>query len=188
MQDVFHNTQPLFCVHRYDPHHNRWHMGPPLSVRRFALAGAALNNAVYAVGGFDGAAYMASAERLDPREGRWAPVASMAAKRGGHACATSGGLLFAIGGFCNEAINACEVYDPRADAWRAVAPMGDCRAYGAAVALGSEVLAVGGLRADMQTHSRLIERYLPALDRWEPMELPAAANPRRSFLAACALE
>jgi hypothetical protein len=38
-----------------------------------------------------------------------------------------------------------------------------------------------------QSHSILIERYNAAADSWEHVELPANANPRRSFLAACGL-
>ena len=66
--------------------------------------------------------------------------------------------------------------------------MADARAYGGAAALGGTVFAVGGLQADMQTHATLCEAYDAAADRWRHVDLPANANPCRSFLAACALE
>jgi hypothetical protein len=56
---------------RYDPQSNRWLPGPPLTRKRFALGGAELGGALYAVGGYDGDAYLACAERLDPRTDRW---------------------------------------------------------------------------------------------------------------------
>ena len=40
----------------------------------------------------------------------------------------------------------------------------------------------------LQTHAILIECYNPVVDAWEHVELPANANPRRSFLAACGIE
>lgn len=40
----------------------------------------------------------------------------------------------------------------------------------------------------LQTHAILIECYNPVVDVWEHVELPANANPRRSFLAACGIE
>jgi hypothetical protein len=39
-----------------------------------------------------------------------------------------------------------------------------------------------------QTHAILLECYNPTDDSWRHVELPANANPRRSFLAACGLE
>lgn len=55
---------------RYDPQSNRWLPGPPLSRKRFALGGAALDGVMYAVGGYDGVSYLDCAERLDPRSDR----------------------------------------------------------------------------------------------------------------------
>lgn len=52
---------------RYDPQSNRWLPGPPLHLKRFALGGASLGGALYAVGGYDGQSYLDCAERLDPR-------------------------------------------------------------------------------------------------------------------------
>lgn len=172
---------------RYDAHRDQWLPGPDLTSRRFALAGASLNDMIYAVGGFDGTAYLSSVERLDPREGKWCSVGSMAGKRGGHACAVLQGKVYALGGFCNEALSTCEVYDPIADAWRPIAGMSDSRAYGAAVGMSDAVYAVGGLLSDMQIHASLLERYNPWTNDWEIVDSPGNVNPRRSFLAACSV-
>ena len=61
---------PSLFPARYDEGQGRWLAGPPLTSKRFALGGAALGGALYAVGGFDGEGYLHSAERLDPREGK----------------------------------------------------------------------------------------------------------------------
>ena len=44
------------------------------SICRFATAAAALGSSIYVVGGFDGKAYLSTAERYDPREGKWQKV------------------------------------------------------------------------------------------------------------------
>ena len=183
----FHPTfSTFFCACRYDPQADRWLPGPELSSRRFALAGGALGDALYAVGGYDGQSYLTTVERLDPREGRWTAVASMATQRGGHACTVLGGELYALGGYFKSAMEVCEVYSPVANAWRPIASMPDCRAYGAAAAVGGEVYVCGGLLGDMQTHATLLQKYTPGANAWSDVELPGHANPRRSFLAACA--
>ena len=61
---------PPSFICRYDPQSNRWLPGPPLQHKRFALGGAALDGALYAVGGHDGTSYLDSVERLDPRTDR----------------------------------------------------------------------------------------------------------------------
>ena len=65
--------------------------------------------------------------------------------------------------------------------------MRDPRAYGAAATAGGRVYAIGGLQPDMQTHAALAESYDPAADSWQYVAVPANANPRRSFLAACSM-
>ena len=42
----------------------------PMHSARFALSAACVNNALYAVGGFDGVAYLNTVEQYDPRVGR----------------------------------------------------------------------------------------------------------------------
>ena len=37
---------------------------------RFAMGAACSNNALYAIGGFDGVAYLSTVEQYDPRVGR----------------------------------------------------------------------------------------------------------------------
>jgi len=145
-----------------------------------------MDGALYAVGGYDGQAYLASVERMDPREGRWTPVTSMLGERGGHACAALGHELYAFGGYSKGALDTCEVYDSRANAWRPMPRMAESRAYGAAVAVGGEVFMVGGLLSDMQTHAPLLASYSPGTGAWRHLEVPSQANPRRSFLGACA--
>lgn len=51
---------------------NRWEEGPSMGSKRFALGVASMGGCAYAVGGFDGEAYLSSAERFDPRVGRFA--------------------------------------------------------------------------------------------------------------------
>lgn len=70
-----HSTSPACLPCRYDRQSNRWLPGPSLHRKRFALGGALLDGAIYAVGGFDGCSYLACVERLDPRTDRCGPGA-----------------------------------------------------------------------------------------------------------------
>ena len=69
-----HSPCPLaslfLSLRRYNPTSNRWLPGPSLTRKRFALGGAALDGALYAVGGYDGVTDLDCAERLDPRTDR----------------------------------------------------------------------------------------------------------------------
>ncbi|KAM0061312.1 putative DCD domain-containing protein NRP [Helianthus debilis subsp. tardiflorus] len=82
-------------VESYNPAADQWTTCPPLNKKNvnlagamvndkiYALGGAAeLNGALYAVGGFDGTYYLWTAERFDPREGFWKKTESMNTMRG----------------------------------------------------------------------------------------------------------
>ena len=65
------NSANLDTVEVFTPDLNAWHNGPSMHEQRFTTSGAALNGALYVTGGFDGSAYLSTAESLDPRAGRW---------------------------------------------------------------------------------------------------------------------
>ncbi|KAK4345645.1 hypothetical protein RND71_035821 [Anisodus tanguticus] len=81
--------------------------------KRFSLAAAELNGALYAVGGYDVSNYLATAERFDPREHSWTKIKSMSSSRGCHALAVLDGKLYAIGGYDGSTmVPSTEIYDP----------------------------------------------------------------------------
>lgn len=64
----------LDTVEVFTPEHNTWTWGPKMHEQRFTTSAAAINGTIYITGGFDGGAYLPTAERLDPRVGAWQPV------------------------------------------------------------------------------------------------------------------
>ena len=67
----------LDTVEVFTPELNAWHQGPKLHEQRFTTSAAAIDGAIYVTGGFNGTAYLTSAERLDPRVGAWQPVCTI---------------------------------------------------------------------------------------------------------------
>lgn len=71
----------LFCeVESYDPVKNDWTSRPPLNAKKGSLAGATLNDKIYAVGGGSGNEYYSAVEMLDLDVGAWIPSRSMLQK------------------------------------------------------------------------------------------------------------
>ena len=64
----------LDTVEVFKPDLNVWNPGPKLYEQRFTTSAAAINGSIYVTGGFDGSAYLRTAEKLDPRVGAWQPV------------------------------------------------------------------------------------------------------------------
>ena len=78
----------LDTVEVFTPDLNAWHSGPSMQGHRFTTSGGAVNGALYVTGGFDGTAYMSTAECLDPRVGKWKMVRSQPSCHG--VCRTVG--------------------------------------------------------------------------------------------------
>jgi len=71
------------CMERYDPSTDTWTMVASLSVGRDAIGVCVLGEKLFAVGGYDGAAYLSLVEAYDSRENVWKEVASLNTGRGG---------------------------------------------------------------------------------------------------------
>lgn len=70
----------LSAVESYNIVNNEWTLCPSLIKRRGSLAGAALNNKIYAIGGGNGVEFFSDVEMFDPYLGRWIPSRSMLQK------------------------------------------------------------------------------------------------------------
>lgn len=72
-------TSAACCIAEVlDPEINTWMGVKMMSQARFSTTASSINGAVYVVGGFNGEAYLKSAEMLDPRTGRWQQVSEAA--------------------------------------------------------------------------------------------------------------
>jgi len=70
-----------FCeVESYDPANNQWTVRPSLKVKKGSLAGATLNNQIFAIGGRDGVESFADVEMFDIDGGHWISKPSMVQK------------------------------------------------------------------------------------------------------------
>ena len=70
------NSVNLETIEIFTPDLNAWHSGPSMHEQRFTTSGGAVNGSLYVTGGFDGTAYLSTAECLDPRAGKWKLVPS----------------------------------------------------------------------------------------------------------------
>ena len=70
------NSVNLDTIEVFTPDLNAWQSGPSMHEQRFTTSGGAVNGALYVTGGFDGIAYLSTAECLDPvlANGNWCPL------------------------------------------------------------------------------------------------------------------
>ena len=77
---------------------------------------AVLNGKLYALGGFDCAVRLKSAEVYDPETNKWSEIADMIYSRSAPACSAMNGRLYVCGGYNGEScLASCESYDPGTD-------------------------------------------------------------------------
>ena len=92
--------------------------------RRCRLGVAALNDKLYACGGYDGNTFLRSVEVYDPAKDKWEHVAPMNVKRSRVALTANMGKLYACGGYDGESnLSTVEVYDPETNTWTFDTPM-----------------------------------------------------------------
>ena len=84
------NSVNLDTIEVFTPDLNAWQSGPSMHEQRFTTSGGAVNGALYVTGGFNGTAYLSTAECLDPRAGKWKLVTSQISLSG---CMLHSGLL-----------------------------------------------------------------------------------------------
>lgn len=67
----------MILVESYNPANNQWTMRPSLNRGKGSLAGATLNNKIFALGGGNGLESFSDVEMLDLDVGRWISTRSM---------------------------------------------------------------------------------------------------------------
>ena len=70
----------FYEVESYDLANNQWTMRPPLNVKKGCLAGATLNDKIFAIGGGNGTESFADVEMFDIDVGHWISTRSMLQK------------------------------------------------------------------------------------------------------------
>ena len=174
---------------------NTWVARAPLAAARYALGLAAQGGKLYAVGGFNGSAYLTTVEAYDPATNSWTARAPMPTARANFALvAAPNGRLYAIGGqnVTTEGLSAVEEYDPATNTWAIRAPLLTGRSrLGAAVALNGKLYAIGGLNgsaaalATNQEYDFATNSWLPSVSMPTPradLAVVAQANGRISAI------
>jgi hypothetical protein len=152
---------------------------------RFALAAAAANGVVYAIGGANGNTLVGTVDAYDQSTGMWSRgLVPMPTPREGLGAVTIGGLIYAVGGHRAGGIatGALEIYDPANGSWTTGASMPTPRAHLAVVTDGHYLYAIGGDTSGTNGGQvATVERYDPATNSWSTLApMPAAG----SFIAA----
>jgi hypothetical protein len=175
-----------------------WRSQRAMSIGRFALAAAAVNDRLYAIGGSDGVclsspcgfAPIARVEMYDHAAGpngqnpTWTTMAPMLTSRLGPAVAVVNNKIYAMGGQISggSVTASTEVYDPVANTWAASVAMPTGRVGFAAAVIGNIIYAVGG--GDPTAPLAALEAFDPATNTWTALApMPTA----RRFLAAAAV-
>uniref|UniRef100_A0A7I5E9I7 BACK domain-containing protein n=1 Tax=Haemonchus contortus TaxID=6289 RepID=A0A7I5E9I7_HAECO len=135
-------------IERYNPATDEWMSDvAPCPTRPFFLGVAALDDHLYAIGGFKDHRDRnhCIVDRYDFRRNEWTFMAPMGLCRSLHSVSVLDGCLYAVGGCENAiALNSVERIDPRVGIWEEVCPMSTRRwGHGSAV-LHGELYVAGG--------------------------------------------
>ncbi|XP_075995948.1 kelch-like protein 10 [Genypterus blacodes] len=167
-------VEPFTSVRRFDLGTRVWHQVEPMKTRRWFATITALNDRIYAIGGFDGQSSLRSAERYDPQTNQWTEIASMHERRSQASCTSLQGKVYICGGFWGvEILSSSEYYSPETNQWTLMAPMSVGRYGLGVVAFEEQIYAVGGNNGG--TTLNLAEAYSPWTNSWStvtPMRSP----------------
>jgi N-acetylneuraminic acid mutarotase len=170
------NTGYLSTLERYNAATNVWSTLPSMPTPRADLAAAAApchettGTCLYALGGFNGAAVLATVEEYNPATNAWTTETPMPTARGLLAAA-AGAHIYAIGGnigspiaFNSVVLNVVEQYNPPTNTWVTLAAMPTARAALGAAAFNGNVYAAGGFAN--KVFLTTFERYNVASNTW----------------------
>ncbi|MEA2098260.1 MAG: kelch repeat-containing protein [Patescibacteria group bacterium] len=167
------NTGPgIPELEEYDPGKDSWTNGTLLGTKQYGRAVVALDNEVYAMGGY---AYTCHAstkvvEKYDPATGIWTAKPSMNDERTLFAAVALDNEIYAIGGSTDTiTLSTMEKYNPDTGNWTYETPMQTARQGHAAVVVNNgiydEIYVIGGSDCDDLTLSTM-EKYDPATGIW----------------------
>ncbi len=103
----------------------RWTELAPLSVARASLAVAAVDNAIYSIGGESAEGVTGLLERYAPQTNSWQTLEPKPSPASAISAAVIGGNIYVPGGKLanGSASNNLEVFDPQQNAWQQKAPL-----------------------------------------------------------------
>jgi N-acetylneuraminic acid mutarotase len=140
-----------------------WISRAPMNTARCSMRAATINDKVYVVGGYNGAA-LHTVEQYDPATNTWTGKAPMPTARIGFEVGVIDGKLYAVGGQddAQNLLATVEQYDPVTNTWTTKAPM---RAGHAELTVG----VVGRKLYAIDSYDRTVEEYNPDTNTWRKM-------------------
>uniref|UniRef100_A0A0D9UX50 DCD domain-containing protein n=1 Tax=Leersia perrieri TaxID=77586 RepID=A0A0D9UX50_9ORYZ len=160
-------------VECYNKGGNKWIALPRLNRKKGFLAGATLNDRIFAIGGGAGSRSFSEVEMFDPAVGKWMYSLSMQQPRLAPAAAELNGVLYVTGGFDGNI--SAERYDPREGFWTQLPSMGTRRGSHSVVVLRDSLYALGG--QDRNTMLSSVEIFDTHANSWRvgsPLSVPRA--------------
>jgi N-acetylneuraminic acid mutarotase len=180
----------LNTLEAYNPSTNSWTTLMPMPTARFDLAAAAApchgasGTCLYAIGGNDGSAVLATVEQYNPATNTWSTLMPMPTARTALAAA-AGAHVYAVGGYDKHAtdLGTLEQYDPPTNTWATLMPMPTPRHYLGAAAFNGNVYALGGVSG---TFLATFERFNVASNTWATLtSMPTAREGLAVVAAPC---
>ncbi|GFG36854.1 hypothetical protein Cfor_08667 [Coptotermes formosanus] len=132
---------------------------------------------LFAVGTYDGASDLASAESYSPQVNKWTAITPMGTKRSCLGTCNFDGLLYVCGGYDGAScLSSMERYDPLTGVWTSCPAMTTRRRYCRIAVVENCVYALGGF--DSTNYQASVERFDPRMGRWFPV--PSMSSRRSS--------
>ena len=144
---------------------NSWSLGAPIPTPRQMLAAASDGKLVYAVGGTNGNADLATVEAYDPAAKTWASLPALPQPSSDLGVAIVDERLVAVGGVSSgQVLKSVSVFDLMTKTWAGLPDMATARHGMAVAAVEKSVYAIGGSTAvgDSQVVSSAEALKLPA--------------------------
>ena len=166
-------------VYVYDPARDAWTEAAPMPSARGALAVAAVDGTLYAIGGYDGTDNTAAVEVYDPVHNKWSTRAPLPIPRDHLTAASVKGLVYAIGGRLSrdyrKNLSVVHAYDPSTDRWTRIADLPTARSGITSGVIAEKIYVLGGESPEGTFATN--EAYAPALHRWDEMApMPTARH------------
>ncbi|KAK7856185.1 influenza virus ns1a-binding protein like protein a [Quercus suber] len=161
-------------VESYSLANDQWTPRPSLNQKKGSLAGATIDNKIFAIGGGNNVECFSNVEMLDLDIGRWIPTRSMLQKRFAVGAVELNGAFYATGGYDGkDYLMSAERFDPREHSWTKIASMNTKRGSHSLVVFNEKLFALGGFDGSKTVSS--VEIFDPRLGSWmsgEPMKKP----------------
>jgi N-acetylneuraminic acid mutarotase len=171
-------------LQEYDPASDKWRDLAPMPAGASHIAAAALNDKLYAAGGFTMNVHLKPVDRFfvyDLKTDSWQALPPLSSPLGSVGLAAVAGKIHAIGGRGPEqnVVATHEVYDPATNKWTDAAPLPTARDHFGIVVLDGRIHVVGGRTGGggFGTNLALHDVFDPATGSWtQAAPLPTARS------------